>query len=152
VDAREATQQGRHATNRADLIVEIGEGHISLRRAVEFDDARNREAVLKGLPDFRTQSIADTDADLMALLVGMRGAVLEVATELSDVLERGHVVAGAVFPESTGRELSRENGRRAGEQRRTEGHRTARRMIEGQHDVHAIGGIQIAEGDAAARP
>ena len=67
------------------------DGAVSLRGAVEFDNV-DAEPVDDLLPDLRTESVAEHDPDLVALLVASVGTVRVLAAEVSrhlpDVLGR----------------------------------------------------------------
>ncbi len=128
----------RNASDRTDDAVEIDERDVAFGRAVELDDARDAEARLEGRPDFGSEAVAHDDAQFVLALQRMRRRVQKIAAEFADVLELRCAVFAAIVPELGRRKLAADDDGTADRQRRADRADAARRVIERQHDIHAV--------------
>src|SRR5215467_7186774 len=98
-------EERRHPADGADLAVDVVKREVAFRRGVEFEDARDGEALLERLPYVRPQPVAASEAQAMGRLARMRRRVDEIAGELADILHQRAVEPGHVVPELPRREF-----------------------------------------------
>src|SRR5471030_3423171 len=122
----------RYTPDRARLALAVGERDAAFGRGVEFEDARDAEALLEVLPDLAAQAIAAGQPDAVRDRLPCLGRVREIAAELADILDDGAVAFGDIAPEAAGRETFADHHRASRHQHRADGHDSADRMIHRQ--------------------
>src|SRR5690606_37685705 len=109
IDLREdMSALGRNPPDHPDLPSEVDEPDVALRRAVVFEDLRDREALAEFGPDLGAEARAEDHADAMLSLEGMRLRPHEIPADLSDIRDHRHVEAIAIIEEAARREFSPE--------------------------------------------
>ena len=131
-------EEGGNAADGADLALEVEQRHIALGRGVEFQDARNAEALLEFLPDVGAQAVAAAQPQPVCALALVARRIDQIAGELADILDERAIPIAHVVPESMGGEFLADEYRAAARQQRRGRNSAADAVIHRQAVIHAV--------------
>lgn len=78
----------RHESDGAERVVEIHEVRVAFRRAVNFSDLADVEALHELSPDLRTKPVAEHQLHVVPSILRFRRCQEQEAAQLADVLRR----------------------------------------------------------------
>src|SRR5487761_20339 len=140
---RALRQKGRDPTERTRFAFTVVECETSFRRGVKLQNARYAEALFKGAPDIRPQSVAATESQAMGGLKRMRWASHQKPAQLSNILEQRAIPGDDLVPEPARREAGPQDDGSPADQHRAGRHDPADAVIHRQAIVHSVVGARI---------